>query len=347
MPERIRIGLIGAGANTRSRHIPGFQAIEGVEIVAVCNRSRESGQRVADEFGIPHVLDRWEQMLEREDVDAICIGTWPYLHCPVTCAALEAGKHVLCEARMAMNAAEARQMYAKSQAHPELVAQLVPSPVGLPIDLFLRELLAQGYVGEVYEIVVHSLSDHLADPSTPLHWRQRADLSGLNVLSLGILNETVQRFFGDTARLVAQTHLFIPQRPDPDTGELRPVELPDHVSVLAEMASGATAVYHLSGVARHAIPNRLEVYGSAGTLHYDLDRTLWGARAGDRELKPIPIPPGKEYGWRVEEDFIAAIRGERPVRLTTFADGVKYMEFTEAVHRSATTGQAVRLPLGP
>lgn len=345
MPKPIRIGLIGAGANTRSKHIPGFQAIEGVEIVAVCNRSRESGQRVADEFGIPHVLDHWEQVIERDDVDAICIGTWPYLHCPVTCAALDAGKHVLCEARMAMNAAEARQMYAKSQAHPELVAQLVPSPVGLPVDLFLRDLLADGYLGEVYEIVVHSLSDHLADPATPLHWRQRADMSGLNILALGILNETVQRFFGDTASLVAQTHLFIPQRPDPATGGLRAVEIPDHVAVLAEMASGATALYHLSGVARHARPSGMEVYGSAGTLHYDLDCTLWGACVGDRQLKKLPIPPGKEYDWHVEEEFIAAIRGERPVRLTTFADGVKYMEFTEAVHRSAATGQRVTLPL--
>jgi predicted dehydrogenase len=345
MSDTIRIGLIGAGANTRSRHIPGFQALDGVEIVAVCNRSRESGQRVADEFGIPHVLDRWEQVLEQDDVDAICIGTWPYLHCPVTCAALDAGKHVLCEARMAMNAAEARQMLAKSQEHPDLVAQIVPSPAGLSVDIFLRELLADGYVGEVYEIVVRSLSDHLADPSTPLHWRQRADRSGLNVLALGIFNETVQRFFGDTASLVAQTHWFIAQRPDPDTGEMRAVDIPDSVSVLAEMASGATAVYHLSGVARHAGPGGMEVYGRAGTLHYDLDRTLRGAWAGDHELQEIPIPPEKAYDWHVEEDFIAAIRGERPVRLTTFADGVKYMDFTEAVHRSAQTGQRVRLPL--
>ena len=49
----LRIGLIGAGANTRLQHIPGFQGIDGVEITAVCNRSRESGQRIADEYGIP------------------------------------------------------------------------------------------------------------------------------------------------------------------------------------------------------------------------------------------------------------------------------------------------------
>ena len=80
----IRIGLVGAGANTRLRHIPGFQAIDGVEVVAVANRSAASGQRVADEFGIPRVFDNWQDLVNSQDVDAVCIGTWPYMHCTVT-----------------------------------------------------------------------------------------------------------------------------------------------------------------------------------------------------------------------------------------------------------------------
>lgn len=56
--ETLRIGFIGAGGNTTLRHIPGLQAIEGVELVAVCNRSEESGRRVADEFGIARVETR-------------------------------------------------------------------------------------------------------------------------------------------------------------------------------------------------------------------------------------------------------------------------------------------------
>ncbi|MGH8057329.1 MAG: Gfo/Idh/MocA family protein, partial [Candidatus Entotheonellia bacterium] len=66
---------------------------------------------------------------------------------------------------------------------------------------------------------------------------------------------------------------------------------------------------------------------------------------GDKELREIPIPSEKAGKWRVEEEFVGAIRGQEPLRLTTFADGVKYMEFTEAVHRSATSGQVVSLPL--
>lgn len=72
---------------------------------------------------------------------------------------------------------------------------------------------------------------------------------------------------------------------------------------------------------------------------------LRGGRRGDEALAEIPIPPEKAGGWRVEADFIAAIRGQQPVTLTTFADGVRYMDFTEAVALSAAEGRAVSLPL--
>ena len=75
MSDILRIGLIGAGQNTRTMHIPGFQAIDGVEIVVVANRSRESSQRVADEFGIPRIADSWQMVVADPEVDAICIGT--------------------------------------------------------------------------------------------------------------------------------------------------------------------------------------------------------------------------------------------------------------------------------
>ena len=97
--DTIRIGIVGAGANTKEKHIPGFQALDGVEIVSVANRSRESGQRVAAEYGIPTVYDDPYDLIAADDSDAICIGTWPYMHKPLVLAALEANKHVLTEAQ--------------------------------------------------------------------------------------------------------------------------------------------------------------------------------------------------------------------------------------------------------
>ena len=76
--NKIRMGLIGAGGNTRKLHIPGFKKQSGVEIVAVANRTRESGKKVADEFAIPTVHGDWQALLADASVDAVCIGTWPY-----------------------------------------------------------------------------------------------------------------------------------------------------------------------------------------------------------------------------------------------------------------------------
>ena len=124
------MGLIGAGKNTCSRHIPGFQDIPGVEITGVVNRTAESSNRVDRDFSIANTYDHWDQVLQEPEIDAICIGMWTYLHCPITLAALEAGKHVLTEARMAMNVEEAHRMYAASLRYPHLTCQIVTSPFG-------------------------------------------------------------------------------------------------------------------------------------------------------------------------------------------------------------------------
>jgi predicted dehydrogenase len=147
--EDIRVGLIGAGGNVRNRHIPGFRKVKGVEIVGVVNRSRESGQRVADQFDIPRVYNTWQELLADETINAVCIGTWPYMHRTLTLAALEQGKHVLTEARMASTAQEARDMLAASRSRSDLVCQLTPTSTTYRIDNVLKRLIAEGFLGEL------------------------------------------------------------------------------------------------------------------------------------------------------------------------------------------------------
>jgi len=250
----IRVGIVGLGANTRLRHVPGLRACDNVQIVSVCNRRPESTRRVADEYGIPKTFDNWQELVADDDIDAVVIGTWPYLHCAVTVAAIQARKHVLVEARMARNADEAHLMFEASRQNCKLVTQIVPSPLGLRIHQTMKELLDDGYVGELREVVVLGCNAGCADPSAPLHWRQSAEFSGLNMLMLGILHETLIRWVPDPVRVLAETQIFTPQRVD-------------------------------------------------------------------------------------------AIRGNRVVEFTNFATGVRYMEFTEAVARSAVGGHAVPLPL--
>ena len=167
----IRIGFVGAGENTRRRHIPGLKAIPGVQLVGVANRTPESTERVSIEFDIPRRFPNWQALVSDPAIDAVVVGTWPNLHCEVTCAALAAGKHVLCEARKARNLAEARQMQAAADAHPDRVAMLVPSPFGLAADLEMQQLLEYQFYGDLRELVVLGADDQYHDYSKALHWR--------------------------------------------------------------------------------------------------------------------------------------------------------------------------------
>ena len=341
----IRVGIVGAGANTRLRHIPGLKAIPGVEIVSVANRTRESAERVAAEFDIPKVYDNWAELVDADDTDAIVIGTWPYMHCLVTLEAFECNKHVLCEARMAMNAGEAHAMLEAARRHPHLVTQVVPAPYTLPVDGAIQRLVAEGYLGDIHAIEVRILQNAFLDRQSPLHWRQDVELSGVNTLSLGIWYESLMRWVGPAHRVAAMTRVCVPQRKDAD-GILRAVSVPDHVDALAGLVCGATAHLRFSAVTGLAPANEVWIFGSEGTLRLDAGALrLCGGRRGDKELKEIPIPADQRRGWRVEEEFIGAIRGQEKVARTTFDDGVKYMEFTEAVIRSAQSGQTIALPL--
>jgi predicted dehydrogenase len=259
----------------------------------------------------------------------------------------------LTEARLSRDAAEARAMLEDARKHPELVTQVVPSPFGLKGDAVMREVLADGYVGEVREVNVIGRTAALADPAAPLSWRQDAGLSGYNMLTLGILHETLLRWLPQPERVLARVHAFIRERIDPASGVRRPVGTPDSVQVLTELPGGGSGVYQFSGVAAFGQGSSITIYGSDGVLQYDLDadrlrgasRTTGLAGARAREMTDIPIPPEKAGGWQVEADWVRSIREGAPVRLTDFATGVAYMEFTEAVARSARTGVAVELPL--
>jgi predicted dehydrogenase len=353
MHRLLRVGLIGAGANTRLRHIPGLQALPNVEIVAVCNRRTTSTIAVAREFNIPHTYERWEDLVGDPDIEAVVIGTWPYLHAPITHAALEAGKHVLTEARLSMNAAEAHDLLAAARRHPDRVVQVVPSPYGLKGDTVVRELIREGFLGSLREIHVFSRTGTLADPAAPLSWRQDAALSGINMLTLGILHETLLRWVPPPVRVLAQAHAFTPTRIDPESGVRRSVGTPDSVQVLTVLEDGSRASYHFSGVTPFGQGAGIDLYGTDGVLCYDIvndringaSRTRGAAPTAGDTLREVPIPPEKARTWQVESDFIDSIRLGTPVTLTSLATGVAYMEFTEAVARSARTGVAVELPL--
>ncbi len=116
--SRIRVGIVGAGYVARFRHLPGLKRRDDVEIAVVCDQHAETAASAANEFGVGETSTDWRAVVNRPDLDAICIATPPYLHAAVSIASLAAGKHVFCQARMAMNLAEAREMLAAVRRIP-------------------------------------------------------------------------------------------------------------------------------------------------------------------------------------------------------------------------------------
>jgi predicted dehydrogenase len=343
--ETIRIGIVGAGGNTRARHIPGLRAIPGVEIVSVANRTQESSERAAKELGIPRAYRNWLELVSADDTDAILIGTWPNMHCAVTIEALECNKHVLCEARMARNANEAHAMLDASLRHPHLVAQLVPAPFTLAIDRTVQRLISEGFLGDLVAVDLQAQSGDFPDYDAPLHWRQDADISGFNMLTMGIWYESLMRWIGPAKIVTAMTETVVNVRRD-DQGTARTVAIPDHIEVLARMLRGGTAHMRFSAATGLAPRNEIWLFGDEGTLRIETkENRIYGGRRGQSALEEIPVRPEEREGWRVEAEFVNAIRGLEQVRRTTFEDGVRYMEFTEAAWRSAQSGQPVMLPL--
>jgi predicted dehydrogenase len=342
--QAVRIGFIGAGGIARERHLPGLKKIPGVELVAVSNKRRASAEKVAAEYGFAHVCDDWRDVVARSDVDAIFIAAPPYLHKEATLAALDAGKHVFCQARMARNYAEARAMY-EAARRSDRVTMLCPPPHALRGDYLIKKLLKDGYIGQLREVHVHSIADSFADPTAPLHWRQDSFISGYNTLNLGMLVEVLHRWVGYFNQVTALAAYHTPRRRKEGSVQEVAVEVADSLGIVGKLQNGALAVFHFSGAAHFGGENRIELYGSEGTLVYPISsHRIVGARAGDRELQPIEIPSDLVREWRAEADFVDAIRTGSPVS-PDFEEGLHYIAFTEAVYRSARSGKAISLPL--
>ncbi|HEU5328274.1 MAG TPA: Gfo/Idh/MocA family oxidoreductase [Thermomicrobiales bacterium] len=343
--KTIRIGIVGAGGIVRQRHVPGLRKVAGVELAAVCNSTPESTASAAQEYAIPRQFNDWHELVQWDGIDAVVVGTPPYQHREISCAALAAGKHVFCQARMAMDYADARQMYACAQA-TDRTSMLCPPPHYMYGDRVVQRLLREGFVGKPLNVVVRAYGAPYLDPNAPLHWRQIGRISGINTLDVGMMIEVTQRWLGYAKTVVAQTQTVYPERTTEGGGRGK-VDRPDALSAIATLENGALATYLWSGVARNAGTNFIEIYGTDGTLRYEVASAvdlghLYGATGADRELREIPIPDDEARPWAAEADFIQAIREGRSGS-PSFHDGLKYMEMTEAIFRSAEQGRVIDL----
>ena len=340
MAKTIRVGIIGAGKIAQDRHIPLLQKVPDVEITHAWSRTAETARKAAQQFGIPKVVDRWEQIIEVPEIDAVVVATPPNLHLPATLAALDSGKHVLCQARMARNLKEAHRMLEASRS-AHLVTSLYAAGFGLKGDRVLRRLLHdENYVGEIREVRVTSLLPALPEAGA---WLVDPEVVGVNTMMLGILAEVVYRWI-EPAKSVAAA-----------TGEDL-LAVPQSLSIAARLQGGATASFHLSFRVTRGPGSSIEIYGTRGVLDYKLlvekqgglveDEALAGMTEGETQMHPIEMPVAEQRDRTMDAEFIQAIRNGTSVS-PDFAEGVRYMEFSEAVAQSIYEGRTIALPPEP
>ena len=313
---------------------PWFRAIDGVELVGVANRSEESARRAADTLGLDRAYPSWQTLIADPAIDAVLVGAWPILHAAVTIAALEAGKHVLTEARMAATADDARAMLRAARAHPDRVAMVVPATFSAWADATIVRLLRDGAIGRVRHVQVGWDASGPGNPGD--FWRWQRGTSGENVMALGILAEAMTRWLGQPEAVTAVTRLGPAERPGPD-GPIA-ADVPDHVLALVDYPADVTAVIEMSARTNGVESDRATFHGSDGSLVVDLGGQRMEIVRPGGEREPVVIRDEDRAGWTAEIDFVSAIRGGAPGTLTDFATGLGYMAFLEAVQRSAASG---------
>jgi predicted dehydrogenase len=347
--ETIRVGLIGTGFGA-SIHLSALRECPEFEPVAICSRRPERARAAALDHGIPvHVAD-YRLLVRDAGIDAVIVASPPHLHHTMTIAALEAGKHVLCEKPMARNLAEARDML-RIVERVRTVAMVNLQLRFLPVRARIRELIGEGYIGEPHaaSIVVHRSS--LNDPNErPWGWLMEQEKAGGMLGATGAhYLDALRWWFGDVKAVTGAVSTMVRQRRLPDSSDMAKVDADDNFAVILRFANGALGTVHVTATAGHEGDEEITLSGSEGTLQVR-DGRLWGARQGEFSLNELPIPdrlsggliPGAHFLVQptalLLRAWMSAIRGETPAS-PSFADGVKTQELIDGVIRSSQQGR--------
>jgi len=357
--DRVRIGIIGTGF-ARQAQIPAFRTIDGAEVVAITSGHRENAERVAQEFGIPHVCNNFEELVSLDQVNLVSIASPPHLHRPMTLAALASGKHVLLEKPMALNVVEAREM--TQAAELAGVLNIVDYELRFnPSRQKMKRLIEEGYLGRLYHVTATVTSGFRGSAERPWNWWSQQAAGGGLLGAIG--SHMIDLFlwlFGDIQAVCGQLRTFVQERPDPKTGELRPVDSDDYASILfkfSDQLSESSGTLTLSAVAGPGGENHIIAVGESGTLILDAHSRLWGARRGARQLADLSVPdpaielPGiTDNIWarsfvHIAREIVQALQEDRTEfpDAPTFRSGLHVQAVMDAIYESSRTGRWVTL----
>jgi predicted dehydrogenase len=356
--DKIRVGIIGVGWGTIVQ-TPAFRAVPEYDVVALCSRRPERVQEAGAKLGIDDTSTDWESFVQRDDLDLISICTPTDLHHDQTIAAVQAGKHVLCEKPVALDAAEAKRMLDAAEAAGVHHAVDFEGR-WLPDRLAVWDLVRDGFLGDNYLARVTTTAD-LWHPSHALQADWMYDASAGGGYLMGAASHDIDylcALFGPPAAICADVHVSILDRVKGDGSALH-VTADDTSTVLMRFASGAVASVSVSVMGSSIDRKLLELYGSNGAIEVDTSflkgtfgpMTITTATAGgdgreeiaqsERAPRSGAEIPARKAGSAIKamalmlEDWLPAFDGKPAPGVPTLRDGYIAASVIDAAHRSS------------
>lgn len=366
-PE-IGVGVIGVGYMGKAYSIA-FNAVNATfpltanaRLEMLATMEHEDAEGRARSWGYKRATRNWRELIEDPAVDVVAVCTPTFMHQEMAMAAIRAGKHVICEKPIALDAASARVMADAAEAAG--VVNLVGYNYARnPAAQLARQMIQAGELGDIVSFRGTHVEDFLADPQAGISWRQQKDFSSragaLGDLASHIVN-LAHYLCGPISRVVGDRQVVHAQRPDAN-GNLLPVENDDQASFLMRFANGAMGSIEASRVALgRKMGLTFEVTGTRGSLYFTQERMAElqfysgsddPARSGFRTILIGPQHPdyghfclGDGHGIGFNDmvtiemrDLLEAISAGRPL-WSTFRDACHTADVVEAVLRSCDSG---------
>jgi len=294
--SKIGVAVIGTGFGQKV-HIPGLAAHHRTEIAAVWNRDRAKAQQVAQSCGAGMGSDRLSEILANPAVQAVTLATPPFAHYDMAKEIIAAGKHLLLEKPVTLTAEEAKHLQQLGKENNVIITPDFEFRY-IPEWQHFAELLTQGIVGTKRLIKVDWLASSRANPQRAWNWYAQKAMGGGALGSIGSHTfDYVNWLFGPAADISATLSTSIPERPDPDSGEMKAVDSDDVCAIALTLADGTLCQITLSAVSYTGRGHWIEVYGDKGTLvignpsqkDYVNGFKVYTAQDGS-DLQEIPTP---------------------------------------------------------
>jgi predicted dehydrogenase len=363
--DKIRVGIVGATVTTggsgwgANAHVPALKSLPDYELKAVCTAHEDTAKASAAEFGAELAFHDIDEMAAHPDIDLIAVSVRVPIHYQLVMAGLRAGKPVFCEWPLGANLKEAEEMagFARERSLRTFVGLQARSD---PTILYARDLIAQGYIGEVLAANLSIMTGAQIDRGPGRIW-QGVRSNGANTLTIpgGHGIDALCYILGEFTEVSSRMTTRIKHWRNTETGENMPVDSPDTISVAGALESGAEVAVQVAAVPSNPSGSRMEIYGREGALVLNAGsanigpNTLYGAkgreplaemRAPDKyRLAPEGTSSGSPLnvaqGYARMADALHSGEAYDP----DFELAVKRHRLIDAMERSSEQAKSVRL----